>query len=110
MKVFGLDGTESESSLPESLAQCHEKRDEFVFFQKGCSFLVLVQRACQNARAEKRQRDELCHRRCQKSVPSCVPDPEETAPQRPLPSTAKMTKENRKMARLRTCGGSQPTK
>ena len=41
--------------------------------KKSCLILVLVHRACQNARAEKRQQDKWCHRRCQKSVPSSVP-------------------------------------
>ena len=63
MEVFVVKGTESETSLPESLAQCQEKREEFVFPQRSCLILVLVHRACQNARAEKRQRDELYHQR-----------------------------------------------
>ena len=67
-----MKGTESESGLPESLARCHGKREEFVLSQKSCPILVLVHRGCQNKRAEKGQRDELCHRRCQKEFhPMC---------------------------------------
>ena len=74
---------------------------------KKLSNAVLVQRGCQNARVEKRQKDKLCHRRCQKSVPSSVPDLEETAPQRPPAANAKVTKEKSNMARLPTSGGAR---
>ena len=34
MEFFVLDGTDSKSGLPESIAQGHVKRDEFVFHKK----------------------------------------------------------------------------
>ena len=43
------------------------------------------------------------------SVPSSVPDLEETAPQPPCLVNAEMTKERGKITRLPTCGGSQMT-
>ena len=52
MEVFVVKGTESESSLPESLARCHGKREEFVL-PKKLSNSALVQRGCQIARVEK---------------------------------------------------------
>ena len=71
MEVFVVNGTESESKLPESLARCHGKRCEFVFPKKIVQFRPRAMRMS-NCSCGKRQRNELCLQRCPKEFhPVC---------------------------------------
>ena len=105
--IFVLESAECKSNLPEKPCALPSTTERFSF-ERELFKLVLVQRGCQIARAEKRQR-ESCVTSAVKNVPSNVRDPEETVPQRPLLENVKMPTEKRILARLLTCGGSQMT-
>ena len=69
--IFVLESAACESNLCEKPCALTSTTERFSFERELFKF-VLVQRGCQIARAERRQRDELCHKRCQKMFhPMC---------------------------------------
>ena len=105
--IFVLESAECKSNLPEKPCALPSTTERFSF-ERELFKLVLVQRGCQIARAEKGN-EMSCVTSADKNYPSNVRDPEETVPPRPLLANTRMTKEKRKITRLPTCGGSQLT-